>query len=128
MALQAYPPVLLERKAAAIRKSMDEEKAPGVPVRISIEIADRQCVDHIYIISHAYISGSWGAMFSKGLLRPFRMFIYEPIVQLLGLYMAYVYGLLYSTHSGVSSILSSDTFQYSSRQYRRSSKMNTTSD
>lgn len=112
-----------------MRKAMDEEKAPGVPLRISMETTDRQCVDHIFILSHAHISGSLGAMFSKGLIRPFRMFIYEPIVQLLGLYMAYVYGLLYSTHLGVSSILCHLTrFQYSSRQYRRSSKMYTMTD
>ena len=103
---QAYPPVLLERKAAAIRKAMDEEKAPGMSICISMEIADRQCVDHICILSHPYSSGSWGAMFSKRLIRPFRLFIHEPIVQLLGFYMAYVYGLLYSTHLGVSFTLS----------------------
>ena len=51
MASQAYPPVLLERKAAAIRKSMDEEKAPGVTIRISMETTDRQCVGHILILS-----------------------------------------------------------------------------
>ena len=102
---QAYPPVLLERKAVAIRKSMDEEKAPGVPIRISMETTDRQCVDHIFILSHAYLSGSWGTVISKGLTRPFKLLIYEPIVQLLGLYMAYVYGILYCTHLGVSSIL-----------------------
>jgi len=105
MTPQAYPPVLLERKAAAIRKSIDEEKAPGVPIRISMETVDRQCVDHIFILSHAYISGSWGAIFSKGLIRPFKLLVYEPIVQLLGLYMAYVYGILYCTHLRVSSIL-----------------------
>ena len=98
MTPSAYPPVLLECKAAAIRKAMDEEKAPGVPIRISMETTDRQCVDPMLILSHAYVSGSWGAMFNKGLIRPFRMFIYEPIVQLLGLYMAFVYGLLYSKH------------------------------
>ena len=93
---QAYPPVLLERKAVAIRKAMDEEKALGMPICISMEIADRQCVDHISILSHAYISGSWRAMFSKRLIRPFRLFIHEPIVQLLGFYMAYVFGIIYS--------------------------------
>jgi transcriptional regulator of heat shock response len=99
---QAYPPVLLERKAMAIRQAMDEEKASGVPIRISMETTDRQCVDHIFILSRAYDSGSWGAVVSKGLIRPFRMFMYEPIIQLLGLYMAYVYGLLYSTRLGSS--------------------------
>lgn len=105
MTPQAYPPVLLERKAVAMRKSMDEEKAPGVPVRISMGTTDRQCVDHIFMPSHTYIPGSWRATISKGLTRPFKLLICEPIVQLLGLYMAYVYGLLYCMHLRVSSIL-----------------------
>ena len=42
--LQAYAPVLLERKAAAIRKTMDEEKASGVVIRTAINAEDRQCV------------------------------------------------------------------------------------
>ncbi|KAF8479662.1 MFS polyamine transporter [Russula ochroleuca] len=74
---ETYAPVLLERKAATIRKSMDEEKASAVV--ISTDATDRH----------------WKAIFSKALVRPFKLFIYEPIVQLLGLYMAFLYGLLY---------------------------------
>jgi hypothetical protein len=32
---------------------------------------------------------------AKSLRRPFVLFAHEPIVQLLGIYMAYLYGLLY---------------------------------
>ena len=83
---------------AKIRKSKDEEKARGVEIRSPMGAADRQCVRLIFIITHAYISDSWKAIFSKALVRPFKMSIYEPIVQLLGAYMAFVYGLLYSMH------------------------------
>jgi hypothetical protein len=40
----------------------------------------------------------WKAVLSRALVCPFRMLIYEPIVQLLGLYMAFIYGLIYCTH------------------------------
>jgi len=39
-------------------------------------------------------------MFSKALLRPFKLLMYEPIMQLLGLYLAFIYGLLYRTFPG----------------------------
>lgn len=37
----------------------------------------------------------WQQIVSKALVRPFKLFYFEPIVQLLGVYMAFVYGLLY---------------------------------
>lgn len=37
---------------------------------------------------------------TKSLLRPFTMFTQEPIIQLLGIYMMYLYGTLYSERSG----------------------------
>ncbi len=64
-------------------------------IRISMDTTDRQYVSLNFIFFPAYISHSWKAIFSKALVRPFKFFIYEPIVQLLGLYMAFVYGLLY---------------------------------
>ncbi|KAI0285974.1 MFS polyamine transporter [Russula aff. rugulosa BPL654] len=76
---ETYAPVLLERKAAIMRKSMDEEKARGMTIRTAMDATDRH----------------WKAVFGKALVRPFKLFIYEPIVQLLGLYMAFIYGLLY---------------------------------
>jgi hypothetical protein len=82
---------------------MDEEKARGVEIRSPLDAADRQYVRLIvfivFIVMYGYISNSWKTVLSKALVRPFKMFIYEPIVQLLGVYMAFVYGLLYSTHS-----------------------------
>jgi hypothetical protein len=96
---QAYAPVLLERKVAKLRKSMDEEKARGVEIRSPMDATDRQCGRLTFVVMYAYISNSWKAIFIKALVRPFKLFICEPIVQLLGVYMAFVYGLLYSTHS-----------------------------
>lgn len=32
---------------------------------------------------------------AKSLIRPFALFAREPIIQLLGVYMAYLYGLMY---------------------------------
>lgn len=48
----------------------------------------------------------WKRIFGKTLFRPFALFAREPIVQLLGMYMAFVYGLLYSkSFSGIGSEL-----------------------
>ena len=74
---------------------MDEVQARLVVIRISMDVTDRQCVRLIFVAMYAYISNSWKAIFNKALARPFKLFIYEPIVQLLGLYMAFLYGLLY---------------------------------
>lgn len=107
---KAYAPVLLERKAARILKSMDEEKARGVVIRISMDATDRQYVCLIFMAVYAYILNSWKAVISKALVRPFKLFIYEPIVQLLGLYMAFLYGCLYCMHAESVSCISSYTF------------------
>lgn len=39
----------------------------------------------------------WQHIVQKALLRPFLLFIREPIIQLLGTYMTFVYGTLYRT-------------------------------
>jgi hypothetical protein len=91
----AYAPVLLERKAIRIRKDIDQEKASRVVIRFSVDIADKKCVYLIFMLLYAYMSRRWKAILSRALIRPLRMFVYEPIVQLLGLYMAFIYGLLY---------------------------------
>jgi len=83
---------------------MDEEKASGVVIRTSLDTADKQCACLIFISFHTYILRSWKTVFGKGLIRPFKLFIYEPIVQLLGLYMAFVYGLLYLFITTIPSI------------------------
>ena len=42
---------------------------------------------------------SWATIFRKALTRPFLIFYQEQIAQLLGVYMAFIYGLFYSTFS-----------------------------
>jgi hypothetical protein len=42
---------------------------------------------------------SWQAIMIKALVRPFALFAQEPIIQLLGAYMAYLYGILYRAWS-----------------------------
>ena len=39
---------------------------------------------------------SWKHIFAKALTRPFLLFAREPIIQLLGVYMAFIYGTMYS--------------------------------
>ena len=96
--MQAYAPVLLERKAVMIRKSLDEEKARGTMILTAIDATDRQCVRLIFIAICAYFSNSWKALFRKAVFRPFKLLTCEPIVQLLGLYLAFIYGLLYRAY------------------------------
>ncbi|OCH91714.1 MFS polyamine transporter [Obba rivulosa] len=76
---ETFAPVLLERKAERIRQSMDPEKGKYRDVRTPYDNADR----------------TWQSIMKKALIRPFALFVREPIVQALGMYMAFVYGLLY---------------------------------
>ena len=73
--MQAYARVLLERKAAIMRKSMDEEKARGITIHTAMDATDRQCVRLIFIAIYAYFLNSWKAVFGKALFRPFKLFI-----------------------------------------------------
>ncbi|KAI0059359.1 MFS polyamine transporter [Artomyces pyxidatus] len=76
---ETYAPTLLERKAERIRRSMDEEKVKHTEVRTVFQSNNL----------------NFKAFLARALVRPFSLFIHEPIVQLLGLYMAFLYGLLY---------------------------------
>ena len=42
---------------------------------------------------------SWKKIFENAMTRPFKLFALEPIVQLLGVYMAFIYGVFYRTFS-----------------------------
>ncbi|KAK7462878.1 hypothetical protein VKT23_007457 [Stygiomarasmius scandens] len=81
---ETYAPVLLERKARRLAKSMatDPEKDgkhSPTHFRTVFEGEDR----------------SWKTIFSKALTRPFMLFAREPIIQLLGAYMSLIYGVFY---------------------------------
>jgi len=72
---ETYAPLLLQRKAQKIRKSMDVEKSSYREVRTIFDGKE----DH-----------SWQAIMIKALVRPFALFAQEPIIQLFGAYMAYL--------------------------------------
>ncbi|CCM02926.1 uncharacterized protein FIBRA_05040 [Fibroporia radiculosa] len=76
---ETFAPILLEQKAERVRRSMDLEKGRSVKVVTVFDSADRH----------------WKHIFAKSLLRPFQLFFREPIIQLFGVYMAFVYGTLY---------------------------------
>ncbi|KIJ49828.1 hypothetical protein M422DRAFT_27552 [Sphaerobolus stellatus SS14] len=75
---ETFAPVLLEQRARKIRIEMG--LAPNDKSRVRTQYdTDR----------------NWKKIFGKALTRPFVMFYYEPIIQLLGIYMAFIYGLIY---------------------------------
>ncbi|KAM5544558.1 hypothetical protein V8D89_001456 [Ganoderma adspersum] len=76
---ETFAPILLERKANKIRKSMDVEQGTIREVRTVYDNADRH----------------WRVIVTKALTRPFALFVHEPIIQLLGIYMAFIYGTMY---------------------------------
>ncbi|KAF7364751.1 MFS polyamine transporter [Mycena venus] len=76
---ESYAPFILEQKAKRIRKSLDAEKGPVRHVRSKFANEDR----------------TWQRIMIISVTRPFVLFIQEPIIQLLGAYMAFVYGLFY---------------------------------
>jgi len=75
---ETYAPFLLEKRAKHMQKSGDIEKNTEVRT-----IFDEQ------------MNRNWKTVMKTSLVRPFVLFFYEPIIQLLGAYMAFVYGLMY---------------------------------
>ncbi|KAI5120744.1 hypothetical protein M0805_007818 [Coniferiporia weirii] len=85
---ETFAPLLLERKARVIRKQLGISKGDGRRVSTAFQKTDN----------------GWKQILVKAIVRPFRFFMQEPIIQLLGVYMAFVYGLNYlivTTISGV---------------------------
>ncbi|KAF9443637.1 MFS polyamine transporter [Macrolepiota fuliginosa MF-IS2] len=77
---ETYAPYLLEKKANRIISNMDLEIGPIKQVRSVYETKGNR---------------HWKDVFRKALIRPFALFAYEPIVQILSLYMALIYGIFY---------------------------------
>ncbi|KIJ49827.1 hypothetical protein M422DRAFT_246196 [Sphaerobolus stellatus SS14] len=75
---ETYAPVLLERRACKIRVSMGLGPNDKARVRTIYDTDERK----------------WKAILVSALTRPFVMFYCEPIIQLLGIYMAFIYGSL----------------------------------
>lgn len=46
-------------------------------------------------IANVATSNSWKRLFAKTLIRPFVFFVQEPILQIFGVYMAFLYGTMY---------------------------------
>jgi len=85
---ETFAPILLERKAQRIRKNADPEKPETREIRTVFDGADRH----------------WQNILKRALFRPWRLFFYEPIIQLMGIYMAFVYGLMYLYLNTIPSI------------------------
>ncbi|KAH9858020.1 MFS polyamine transporter [Lenzites betulinus] len=78
---ETYPPVLLQRKADVIRKQMDVEKGSVKAVRTILEKPGQ--------------TRSFKAFVFASLVRPFVLFFKEPIIQLVAVYLAFTYGVIY---------------------------------
>ncbi|KAJ3719190.1 MFS polyamine transporter [Lentinula raphanica] len=78
---ETFAPVLLERKAQKLAQSArtDAEKGTG----------------KVFTTIYENESRSWKYIIQTALIRPFVMFVREPILQLLGVYMAFIYGIFY---------------------------------
>ncbi|THU89222.1 MFS polyamine transporter [Dendrothele bispora CBS 962.96] len=83
---KAYAPVLLKRKARRLMKTTETD------------LENNSKNTHIQFRTIYELEGenrSLKAVFSKALTRPFMLWVREPIIQLLGVYMALVYGFTY---------------------------------
>ncbi|TDL15898.1 MFS polyamine transporter [Rickenella mellea] len=78
---ETFAPLLLERKASRIKKQLGIISRDQSKVRTKFQSEERQ----------------WTSIFAKAIIRPFALFVREPVIQLLGLYMAFVYGIVYLT-------------------------------
>ncbi|OCH94668.1 MFS polyamine transporter [Obba rivulosa] len=77
---ETYAPLLLDRRAKTLQASMDAEKGNRRPVRTVYEIGQKKTTKEIL---------------KQAVFRPFQLFIQEPMIQLLGVYLAFVYGVVY---------------------------------
>ncbi|KAF9066975.1 MFS general substrate transporter [Rhodocollybia butyracea] len=80
---ETYAPLLLQRKAAKISQQLtgDSEKG-GSPREVRTVYSKQE-------------GRTWRELFTKSLARPFTLFWREPIAQVIGIYMAFVYGVFY---------------------------------
>ncbi|KIK63474.1 hypothetical protein GYMLUDRAFT_41145 [Collybiopsis luxurians FD-317 M1] len=92
---ETFAPVLLERKAAKIRKELagDPEKGASTPREVKTVFSSQE-------------GRTIKEIFKKSLTRPFMIFAREPIAQVIGLYMAFVYGVFYLFLTTIPTIFS----------------------
>ncbi|KII85806.1 hypothetical protein PLICRDRAFT_44215 [Plicaturopsis crispa FD-325 SS-3] len=77
---ETFAPTLLQQKAQKLRQSMGIDKSDASRVHTPFEGSD---------------DFRWQVIFARSLVRPFSLFYRELIVQLLGIYMAFMYSLMY---------------------------------
>ncbi|KAA8644048.1 hypothetical protein EYZ11_004481 [Aspergillus tanneri] len=87
---ESHPPTLLQRKTQKLRQET------GNPSLRSARDAGRPA----------------GSIFSSSILRPTRMLLFSPIVSLLALYIAVIYGYLYLLFTTISSVFK-DIYHFS---------------
>ncbi|KZP18852.1 MFS polyamine transporter [Athelia psychrophila] len=76
---ETYAPILLAWKAEQMSKTADAEKANTQPLRTTYQTVEVSRKERV----------------SKAVFRPFLMFWQEPILQVLGVYLAFLYGMIY---------------------------------
>ncbi|KAF9068149.1 MFS polyamine transporter [Rhodocollybia butyracea] len=91
---ETFAPVLLERKARKLEKAAraDPEKGPSQQHRVFQTLMGIR---------------SWKYVLKTALTRPTILFLREPILQLLGVYMAFIYGIFYVFITTMPDIFSS---------------------
>ncbi|EPT01521.1 hypothetical protein FOMPIDRAFT_1029755 [Fomitopsis schrenkii] len=92
-----HAPKLLQQKANRIRKVIetDPEKGPIQEIRTTHPLAAKSVVaTPVYHCVTCRLRSSV-VLWKKALVRPFGMFATEPIVQLFGVYMMFIYGTIY---------------------------------
>ncbi|KAI5825467.1 MFS general substrate transporter [Schizophyllum commune Tattone D] len=133
---ETFEPVLLARKANRIRKELqaggqiptverdvekvgdkDAEKSPAPPKpSLTTSRTDAPAVPaHPQVILTKYQLKPRSPLqhILHALVRPFALFAYEPIVQLMGVYMAFVYGIFYLYLTIIPSIFEGETYHES---------------
>ncbi len=86
---ETNPRVLIHRKVQRLQKELDRPEL-------------RSCYDPPDSTPH-----SKGAIIRNGIMRPLKMFFFSPIVFLLSIYMALVYGLLYLLFTTITGVFES---------------------
>ncbi|EMD41905.1 hypothetical protein CERSUDRAFT_79517 [Gelatoporia subvermispora B] len=77
---ETFAPKLLLKRAKALRASMSIEKGGVRPIRTVHETGQKE---------------NWKDLMKRAVFRPFQLFFQEPMIQLLGIYLAFVYGVVY---------------------------------
>lgn len=89
---ETYAPVLLKRKADRIKKQLAADPEKG----------GTKVVKTVFQIQKGDVK--WKEFLLRALCRPFVLFAQEPIIQLFGIYLAFVYGVVYLVLTTIPSV------------------------